>query len=159
MRALAGPAMLLVVIGGFALHRALSEPEGPPRSFLDRELAAPENDEQHAGTCFSLSTVIIANTLFSSATLEWKPAHEAAWTLSLEDILHDSRGPVHVFQRFTFEERDELIHLVAVEASEGQDTDLTHNIDALLAAPNGRSTPVERCLESGATGYGFRARR
>jgi hypothetical protein len=159
MRALAGPAMLLVVVGGFGLYRALSAPEGPPRDFLDRELAAPDNDDDHAGTCFSLSTVIIANTMLGSAQIGWTPEGDDTWTLSLEDVVRDSRGPVNVFQRFTFRQREDLIHLVAVEASRGQETDVTRTLDALLAEPNRRSTPVDRCLESGASGYRFRPRR
>ena len=96
MRALAGPAMLLVIVGGFALHRAFSSPDAPSRDFLDRELAAPDNDDDFAGTCFALSTVIIANTAFSPAQISWQPAGEDSWTLSLEDIVHDARGPVNV---------------------------------------------------------------
>jgi hypothetical protein len=159
MRALAGPAMLLVVVGGFGLYRALSSPEGPPRDFLDRELAAPEDDDDHTGTCFSLSTVIIANTMPGSAQISWTPEGDDAWILSLEDVVRDSRGPVNVFQRFTFRQRDDLIHLEAVEASHGRETDVTRNLDALLAEPNRRSTPVDRCLGSDAGGYHFRPRR
>ena len=159
MRALAGPAMLLVIVGGFALYRGFAAPDGPPRDFLDRELAAPDNDDDHAGTCFSLSTVIIANTLFNTAQISWEPAGDDRWTLSLEDVVHDTRGPVNVFQRYTFQQRDELVHLVAVEASGKHETDVAFNIDALLAAPNERSTPVDRCLQSGARGYRFRPRR
>jgi hypothetical protein len=159
MRALAGPAMLLVIIGGFALHRVLSAPESPSRSFLDRELAAPSNDEDHSGTCFALSTVIIANTMFRSASLDWKPAHEHAWTLTIEDLVQDGRGPIHVYQKLTFEERGDLVALVDVEASEGHDIGVTATLDGLLAPANERSTPVDRCLDPGASGYGYRPRR
>jgi hypothetical protein len=159
MRALAGPAMLLAIVGGFALHRAFSEPEAPPRSFLDLELAAPQTAEGHRGTCFSLSTVIIANTRLRSLTVDWRPAHDDAWRLALEEIVQGERGPVHVYQRYTFQQRDELVELVDAEVSEGIDPDLTANLDALLEAPNERATPVDRCLEPGAVGYKFKARR
>jgi hypothetical protein len=161
MRALAGPAMLAVIVGGFALHRALSAPDAPSRSFLDREVAAPPNadPDEDAGTCYALSTVIIANTMFSSATLDWKPAHENAWTLSIEEVVQDGRGPRREFQRLTFEAHGDLVRLVDVEASEGRESDLTTTLDALLAPANERSTPVDRCLEPGAVGYRFRPRR
>ena len=99
MRALAGPAMLLVIVGGFFAHRMLSKPEGPPREFLDRELAGA--DVQRTGTCYSLSTVVIANTMFSSAMLGWTAAGDDAWILAIEDVQHDG-APVHVYQRFRF---------------------------------------------------------
>jgi hypothetical protein len=158
MRALAGPVMLLVIIGGFGLHRLLSKPEAPSREFLDLELAGA--DGEHEGSCYSLSTVLVANALSSGAVREWKAPRENAWTLSLEEIHQDHRGPVLVFQRFTFEQREGEVHLVAVEASEGQPTELNAHLDNLLEAPNGlRSTPVDRCQQPGATGYGFRPRR
>jgi hypothetical protein len=158
MRALAGPAMLLVVVGSFGLHRLLSKPEAPSRAFLELELAG--GDDQHTGSCYSLSTVLIANAIFSDATRDWKPAHEGAWTLSVEEIHQDNRGPVHVFHRYTFEQREDQAHLVTVQASDGLETDVAANIDAMLEAPNDRSsTPVDRCRHPGATGYGFKPRR
>jgi hypothetical protein len=147
--------MLLVLIGGFGLHRALNKPDSPSRDFLDLELAGADSD--HTGACYSLSTVIVANTAFSSAMLEWMPAGEDAWTLSMEDVVNAHGGPAHVFQRFTFRQRGEFVDLVSVEASEGQNTDVEANIDGLLQAPNERrSTPTDRCLEPGATGYRFK---
>ena len=159
MRALAGPAMLLVIVGGFALNRACSDPKSPPRSFLDAELAAPVNDDGHAGTCYSLSTVIIANTAYSTAAISWKRVDGDAWELSIEEVVQGSFGPQAISRRFTFEKRDDLVHLVRVAGSEGHDTDVTRNLDVLVRAPNGRSTPVDRCLQPGATGYLFRPRR
>ena len=44
-------------------------------------------------------------------------------------------------------------------ASGDRETDVTLNLDRLLVEPNRRSTPVDRCLEPGATGYRFRTRR
>lgn len=159
MRALAGPAMLIVVVGGFALHRAFSEPEAPPRSFLDAELAAPQNEDGHEGTCYSLSTVIIASTMYRSWVISWKPAGKNAWELSLDDVENGSSGPQTIYQKYTFEERDDLIHLTGMTASEGYDTDLVRNIDELVKEANSRSTPVDRCREPGATGYKFKPRR
>lgn len=158
MRALAGPAMLLVLIGGYGLHRITSSPDAPSRDFLDLELAGA--DEQRTGSCYSLSTVIVANMLFSNAVAEWKPAGEDGWTLSLDELRHRAGGTAHVFQRFTFRQLGDQVRLTSVEASEGQDTEVAANIDALLAAPHERrSTPVERCLAPGATGYNYRPKR
>lgn len=157
MRALAGPVMLLVVVGGIGLYRALATPEEPPRSFLDLELSGA--DPARTGSCYSLSTVLIANLAFSPALREWKAAHDNAWTLSLEDIHQTAAGPLHVFQRFTFEQRAERVELVKVEATEGVNTDPGDTIDALLGPPNERgSTPVERCLGADATGYLFKSK-
>ena len=157
MRALAGPAMLLVLIGGYGAYRCSAAPATPPRAFLDLELAGADPD--HTGSCYSLSTVVVANLAFSSVMATWQAAGEEAWTLSLEDVSQGIGGPTHVYQRFTFRENAEQVRLIAVAASEGQSTEVGANIDALLAAPNERrSTTVERCLEAGATGYRFKPR-
>ena len=158
MRALAGPAMLLVLIGGYGLHRLTAAPTAPPRDFLDLELAGA--DEDHTGSCYSLSTVVVANLVFSNAVAEWNPAGDDAWTFSLDEIHQGTNGPSHVFQRLTFKREGAQARLVSVEASDGQNIDVPDNLDALLAAPNERrSTPVERCLEPGARGYKFDGRR
>lgn len=154
MRALAGPAMLLVLIGGYGIHRLTSSPEAPPRDFLDLEFAGA--DEDHTGSCYALSTVIVANLAFSNAVAEWKPAGDDGWTLSLDELRHGTGGPSHVFQRFTFRREGEQVRLTTVEASEGQSTEVTANIDALLTAPHERqSTPVDRCRSPDAAGYKF----
>ena len=153
MRALAGPALLLVLVGGFGLYRFTAAPKSPPREFLELEFAGADD----TGSCYSLDTVIVANLIFSSAMKEWKADGEDTWILSLEDVQNGGNGPVHVFQRFTFRAEDELAHLVYVEASKGQDTDVVANIDSLLQAPNERrSTPTQRCSHDGAEGYHFR---
>jgi hypothetical protein len=155
MRALAGPVMLLVIVGGFGLHRALNRPEGPSRDFLELELAGPEGQP---GSCYSLSTVLIANSVFNDAVREWSAAGEQAWTLSFEDLHQGPDGPVSVFQRFTFERRDGMAHLTKVQATKGINTNLSDNLRGLLEAPNERrSTPVERCALAGAQGFAFRS--
>jgi hypothetical protein len=142
MRALAGPAMLLVMVGGFALYRCSSAPEAPSRDFLDLEFAGADDD--HTGTCYSLSTVIVANTALTDI-------------VTLETVANGARGPAHVFQRLTFRQEGDQVQLVAVDVSEGQNTRVAANIDALLDAPRARhSTPVDRCREPGATGYLFK---
>ena len=156
MRALAGPAMLLVIVGGIGLYRWTSAPESPPRDFLDLEFAGADD----SGSCYSLSTIIVANMAFSTAMLEWTPAGDDAWTLSMDDVQDGGGGPNHVFQRLTFTQQDDLAVLTDVEASKDVNTDLTANIDELLQAPNSRrSTPVERCKQAGATGYHFKKRK
>ena len=151
MRALAGPAMLLVVVGGFLAVRYTSKDEGPSRDFTELEFS---------DSCYSLSTVMIANRLFSSASRTWTTPRDDAWTLKLDDVIQGNGGPVRMYQTYTFEKYGTQVRLVAMEASKGLETDVSNNIDALLEAPNERhSTPVKRCQEPGSTGYHFVPRR
>ena len=77
--------------------------------------------------------------------------------LSIDNVVHGARGPEHWFQHLTFREQDDQARLVSVDASEGQNTEVAANLDAMLEAPNRRhSTPVDRCVEPGATGYLFK---
>ena len=150
--------MLLVMVGGFLVHRALSKEVAPARDFTELEFAGA--DSLHTGSCYSLSTVLIANLPFSTATRTWTSPRDYAWTLTLEDVVQGHGGPVRVFQQFTFEKHDDRVRLVSVEASEGFSTEVGPNIDALLDAPTARnSTPVDRCLEPGAARYRFSPRR
>jgi hypothetical protein len=158
MRATAGPATLLVIVVGFLLFRLTSDEESPSLEFTDLEFAGADAD--HTGTCYSLSTVLIANRPYSSATRTWTKPRDDAWTLLLEDVVRADGGPVRVFQKFTFEKFGDQVRLVSMEASEKLRTDLKWNIDALLEAPHRiRSTPVERCLAPDATGYLFAPKR
>jgi hypothetical protein len=157
MRALAGPAFLLVMIGGYGLHRALSKPDTPPREFTELEFAGPVYTKK--GSCYSLSTIIIANAAWSSATRSWTPRADGLWELTVEELQQGYGGPRHVFQKLTFQKRDQLVHLAAVDASEGLSRELNATIDSLLEAPNERhSTPVDRCRIA-ADGYAFQPRR
>lgn len=150
--------MLLVIVGGFAVYRYSAAPAAPPRDFLDLELAGADDD--HTGSCYALSTVIVASTAFGNAMISWKPAGEDAWTLELDDVENGRGGPSHVFRHLTFRQRGDQARLESVDASEEWDDDIAANIDALLEAPNERrSTIVERCREPGATGYRFRRRK
>ncbi|MEO8061899.1 MAG: hypothetical protein ABI821_04035 [Pseudomonadota bacterium] len=158
MRALAGPAMLLVMVGGFAIYRGMAKEEAPSHDFLELEFAGADADR--TGSCYSLSTVLIANGVFGSTTRTWKAAGDDSWTLDLETVSQSYNGPVHEFQNFTFEKSGKQVQLKSVEASAGRPTDVTRNIDMLLEAPNGRhSTPVERCAGSGAAGYHYNPRK
>lgn len=155
MRALAGPMFLLVVIGGFGLQRALSKPDTPPRDFMDLEFAGADKD--HTGSCYSLSTVLVATTAFLDVTRTWKLNEDESWTLSLESVQQGYGGPMHMYQHFTFKEQDGLIRLTAVDAHKGANKDVNANIDSLLEGPHQRrSTPVDRCMVPGATGYQFK---
>jgi len=157
MKALAGPAMLLVIVGGFTIYKATSKDAVPSRDFTELELAA--DDEDHTGTCYSLSTVLIANGVFGDATRTWSapdPDNEDKWDLELETVRHGPGGPARLYQVFTFEKFGEQVRLVEVDASEELPTDVTENIDRLLEAPHYRkSTPVDRCREDGGTGYHY----
>lgn len=151
MRALAGPAMLLVIVGGFLTVRFMSREEGPSRDFTELEFA---------DSCYSLSTVLISNRFLSGAARTWNAPRDDAWTLKLDEIVQGPGGPTRIYQKFTFEKDGAQVRLVSMEASEGLDTDLAHNLDTLLEVPNERhSTPVDRCQEPGATGYHFVPRR
>jgi hypothetical protein len=150
--------MLLAIVGGFALYRHSAAPKAPPREFLDLELAGADDD--FTGSCYALSTVIVASTAFSNAMVTWKSAGDDSWTLSLDDVVSGSGGPVHVFRHLTFRQYGDQVRLESVDASEEWDDDVGANIDALLEAPNERrSTPVDRCHEAGATGYRYRRRK
>ena len=82
------------------------------------------------------------------------------WLLRIENVVQGPNGPVREFRDFTFQKYGQQVRLVAVDASAGYPTDVAENIDRLLQAPHGRrSTPVDRCLEDGGTGYRFTATR
>jgi hypothetical protein len=150
--------MLLLLAGGYMIHRPSSTEEAPPREFTELEFAA--NDAAHTGTCYSLGTVLIANGAFSDAVRTWTrdEADEHKWTLRLEQVVQDHNGPAALVQDFTFEKSGEQVRLVKVAATAGQSTDPATHVDRLLTAPRDlRSTRVERCLKGGA-GYESRAR-
>jgi hypothetical protein len=158
MRALAGPAMLLVMAGTYLAYHLSSKEDAPSREFTELEFAGA--DEEHTGSCYSLSTVLIANRAFSGAVRTWSSPRKDEWTLALDSIVQGNGGPLQISQKFTFEKSGEQVRLVWVEASEKMPTDLKLNIDALLENPRAlNSTPVERCQKEGATGYLFTAPR
>jgi hypothetical protein len=158
MRPLAGPAMMLVMAVGFVVYRMASKEEAPSREFLELEFAGA--DGAHTGSCYSLSTVLIANRSNAGEARTWTPTREDEWTLLLDDLVPGNGGPVRVYRKFTFQKNGGLVRLVAVETSENLDSNLARNIDELVTAPNSlRSTPSDRCLEPGAKGYLFAPRR
>ena len=158
MRALAGPAMLLVMVGGFLVHRYLSKEEASPRDFTELEFAGADAD--HTGSCYSLSTVLIANRATNGAARTWTKPRDGAWTLMLDAVAQGYAGPVRIFQKFTFEKDGEQVRLVDVEAAKGMKTGIKENVDELLEMPNSlHSTPVDRCQSPGAAGYLFVPRR
>jgi len=152
MKSLAGPAMLLVMFGGFALYRGCAAEDRPKRAFLDLEFAGADG----SGSCYSLETVLFTNRMSSKATRSWSSAHDDTWMLTLDEVIQAYNGPSHTFQKLTFEKSGDQVRLVAVDASKDLPTDLKSNVDTLLEAPNGmQSTPVARCAKPGATGYKF----
>lgn len=156
MKAFAGPAMLLVMVGGYLIHRGCSDEKSPPRSFTEAEFAGAGAQN---GSCYALSTVLIANGVFGNVPRTWTSPRDQVWTLALEKVADRGSGPVRLFQNYTFERVGDQVKLAGVEASEGFPTDLQANIDDLLVAPNmRRSTPVDRCANGG-TGYRFTPRR
>ena len=155
MKALAGPAMLLVIFGGYGIHKWMSKDDAPSRDFTGLELAAADD----RGTCYALSTVLVANGVFSNATRTWSAPdseNENKWMLTLEQVHQGYNGPVHVFQKLTFERAGEQVRLTSVEASKGQSTEIAAYIDGLLEAPHDlKSTPVDRCLGEKGSGYQY----
>jgi len=157
MRALAGPAMLLVMVGGFLVFRLTSKEEAPSRDFIALEFAGADSDR--TGSCYSLETVLLVSRE-GNPSRTWTSPREDVWTLELDDVVQGHGGPIRIFQTFTFEKVDELVRLTSVEASTGYLTGVEQNIDQFVrAAQAQRSTPVDRCLEPGATGYLFAPRR
>lgn len=158
MRALAGPAMMLVMAVGFVVYRMSSKEEAPSHDFLELEFAGADAD--HTGSCYSLSTVLIANRFGRDAARTWTSSREDEWTLLLDDVVPGNGGPVRAYQKFTFGKHGGLVRLVSVETSPNLDSGLERNIDELVGAPKSlHSTPVDRCLEPGAKGYLFVPRR
>ena len=157
MKALAGPAMLLILFGGYAIIRMTSGDKTPSRDFTDLELAS--DDAEHSGTCYALGTVLVANGMFGNAVRTWsapEKGNKKKWLLTLERVIDGRHGPEQEFQKFTFEQVGEQVRLTSVDASEGVPTEVTANIDRMLHAPHGLgSTPVDRCAKPGATGYQF----
>jgi hypothetical protein len=149
--------MLLVVVGGFAVYRGLAADDAPSRDFIDLELAGPET--RHGGTCYALSTVLIANGVSGNTTRTWtapEQDNEDKWMLTLENVIQGYNGPEHRFQKFTFERGGEQVRLISVEASEGLPTGIEASIDRLLEAPHAlKSTPVDRCQGASGAGYQY----
>jgi len=149
--------MTLVLVGGFAIYKSVHREDAPTRAFTELELAAA--DAGHTGTCYALSTVLVANGVFGNALRTWstpdKDDHDK-WMLTLESVRQGYNGPQSEFQRFTFERHGDAIWLTSVDASKGYPTELDKNIDRMLEAPHDRrSTPVDRCLKEHGTGYQF----
>lgn len=158
MRSLAGPAMLLVLFGGFAVYRGCASEDHPSRSFLDLEFAGA--DAARSGSCYSLETVLFTHRMFSKATRTWSSPRKDAWMLTLDEVTQGYNGPAHAFQKLTFEKFGDQVRLVDVEASKGLPTDVAQNVDALLDAPNDMSsTAVDRCAKDGGTGYKYVVRK
>jgi hypothetical protein len=157
MRALAGPAMLAIMVGGFFISRQFSADKLPPREFTALEFAGA--DDPQVGSCYSLSTMLVANRVTGTSTASWESPREGTWKLKLESVVQGYSGPVHTFRTLTFEQSGDLVRLVSVDASKDQPNTLRANIDDLLDAPNSmRSTPVDRCGRNGGTGYLYKAR-
>lgn len=149
--------MILVLAGGFAAYKLLHRAEAPSRSFTELELAAADAD--HTGTCYSLSTVLVANRLFDNSLRTWSAPDKDnpdEWMLAIENVVQGYSGPQNTFQKFTFARYGKTIRLVSVDASAGFPTELDKTIDRLLEAPHDmHSTAVDRCLKDGGSGYQY----
>lgn len=149
--------MLLVVVGGFGLWKAMSRDDVPSHQFMELELAA--HDPPGTGTCYSLNTVLIANGALSDTARTWSAPQGSRgdeWTLLMESVHQGYNGPVRDFQKFSFLRHGEQVQLVSVDASQGHPSEIGATIDELLQAPHARgSTPVDRCRLPNASGYQF----
>ena len=155
MRALAGPAMLAVMVGGFLIARQCSADKLPPRDFTARELTGVDE----SGSCYSLSTILAANRVVSASTSTWDSPRDGTWRLKLESVVQGYGGPQHLFRTLTFEQSGDRVRLVSVDASKHQPDTIQSNIDDLLDAPTSlKSTPVDRCGKNGGTGYRYKPR-
>lgn len=158
MRPLAGPAMMLVLVGGFLVYRLVGSDDAPSKDFTALEFAGADDD--HTGTCYSFDTVLFTNRVGSSAVRTWKSPRDDVWVLLVDDVIQGNGGPVRDFQKYTFEKVDEKVRLTAVEASKGHVQTVDDNIDELIGTALARgATPIDRCLEPGATGYNFKPQR
>jgi hypothetical protein len=155
MRALAGPAMLAVMVGGFFIAKQCSAEKLPPRDFTAREFTAADE----SGTCYSLSTILAANLVASTSTSTWESPRDGTWKLKLESVVQGYGGPERLFRTLTFEQSGDRVRLVSVDASKNQPDTIQTNIDDLLDAPTSmRSTPVDRCGKDGGAGYRYKPR-
>lgn len=153
MRTLAGPAVALLIALAIVGYRMAHKSDSPPREFTDVELSLPGEE----GSCYSLSTVLIANGIFGKTPRTWKAAGDDSWQLTVERVVQAYNGPMREFSTWTFEQHGKAVELVKVEASPGNPQDPTSSLDELLSAPNSlHSTPVDRCRDPGATGYRFK---
>jgi hypothetical protein len=155
MRALAGPAMLAVIVVGFLISTQCSGDKLPSREFTALEFAGPDL----TGSCYSLSTILVAHGVSNASTRTWESPREGTWKLKLESVVQGYGGPEHLFRTLTFEQSGDQVRLVSVDASRNQPATIASNIDDLIEAPNSlRSTPVDRCGKNGGTGYRYKAR-
>jgi hypothetical protein len=155
VRALAGPAMLAVMVGGFLITKQCSADKLPPREFTALELTGADG----SGSCYSLSTILVANQAVNASTSTWESPSEGTWKLKLEAVVQGYGGPEHIFRTLTFAQSGERVRLTSVDASKNQPNTILATIDDLLDAPHSlRSTPVDRCGKNGGTGYLYKIR-
>jgi hypothetical protein len=153
MRIIPGAALLVVLVASLVLYRWLGPREvGPPRDFLELELLA--SDTEATGTCFSLNTVLIANSFsYSRGVVSWTANTDSTWSRRTETLEQGYGGQQHHWEVFTFERQGAAVAVIAHESSQDPAPSLQKAVDSLLEAPlERRSTRIERCA-SGARGY------
>jgi hypothetical protein len=153
MRFIPGTVLAIVTALAFLAFRLFGSNETtPPRDLLELELTAA--DREHTGTCYSLSTVLIANTVgYSNATVSWHQVDSDTWTRRSEEMVQSTRGPTHIWQSITFQREQARIAPIAHDSAPEPVPPLGMAIDRLLQAPIERgSTRIQRCLDGG-TGY------
>lgn len=153
MKFVAGPAAIIVIVGGMAIYRWMQDdPPKPPPQFLDAELVATDEDE--TPTCFSLGVVLTANFALRHDLLpRWTAVSADKWRFQLDEIGGTGAEGAHAWFSYTFEKYGDQIFLDSVANSREDDPSVEAAMNELLRAPTEfKSTPVERCAKGG-TGY------
>jgi hypothetical protein len=150
------PGLVVAVLMVLAIvwSRSCGQTEdAPPREFTELELDAA--DAEATGTCYSLSTVLIANTYSGPRpVITWTKVSDSVWKRRGEGLNDANSGVQGAWWiEHTFERRDDRVILTDYESSDAREYTAQQVIDALLEAPiERRSTKVDRCINGG-TGY------
>ncbi len=131
--------------GTYLVYHLSSKEEAPSRDFTELEFAGA--DDQHTGSCYSLSTVLDHQSLFQRRGANLVVAARRRVDAGARRVsCRAMAGRLQIFQKFTFEKDGDQVRLASVEASEKLPTDLKTNIDALLESPRDTAVHAGRSL-------------
>jgi hypothetical protein len=154
MKFLPGLVVALIIGFGIVWSRGCGQTEdSPSREFTDLELVAA--DHQSTGTCYSLSTVLIATSFWQQRpVITWTRVNDTTWKHRAEGFADPQSGGQGTWWiDYTFEQRDQSVVITDYASSDSREYTPTQVIDALLEAPiDMKSTKVDRCLNGG-SGY------
>jgi hypothetical protein len=154
MKFLPGLVVAVLIVFAIVWSRSCGQTEdAPPREFTELELGAA--DAEATGTCYSLSTVLIANVYSGPRpVITWTRVSDTVWKRRYEGV-HDANSGLQGawWIEHTFEQRDPKVVLTGYESSDAREYTSQQVLDSLLEAPiERRSTQVDRCINGG-TGY------